>query len=215
MWDSFVDLLRAAIITAAQLCGGSLGGGILFVSAGIRLALLPLTLRLARRARAQQAQIAAIRPEVEALQRRFANDPKRLMSEVRALYATHDIKLITPDSLIGVGIQIPVLSGLFAAVRTGLGANVRFLWVSDLAKPEGLLALGVTALTAWAISGAPTPSGPSSSPNPVLVISVVGTLVFLWTASSAVALSVGAGSLVSMFQNWLIAREARAERESA
>ena len=213
MWDSFVDLLRAVIVSVAQLCGGSLGGGIILVSAGIRLALLPLTLRLARRARAQQARIAALRPEIEALQRQYANDRQRLMREVRDLYAAHDIKLLTPDGLIGVAIQLPLLSGLFAAVRTGLGTNVRFLWVSDLAKPERLLALAVTALTAWGISGAPTPPGPSASPNPMVLISVVGTLVILWTASSAVALSVGAGSLVSMFQNWLLVRDARAEHE--
>src|SRR5215207_9205242 len=108
MWDSFVDLLRAAIISAAQLCGGSLGGGILFVSAGVRLALLPLTLRLARQARAQQARIAAIKPEIEALQRRFAKDPQRLMQETRALYRAHDIKLLTPSGLAGIAIQIPL-----------------------------------------------------------------------------------------------------------
>ena len=209
MWDSFVDLLRATIISVAQICGGSLGGGIFFVSAGIRLALMPLTLRMARRARAQQVKIAALKPELEALQRRFAKDPGRLVQETRALYAAHDIKLFTPDSLIGIGIQLPLLSGLFAAVRTGLGARVRFLWIADLAKPEGLLALGVAALTAWAVSGTPTPSGQSSVVNPIVVISVLGTLVFLWTASSAVALSVGAGSLVSVLQNWILARDAR------
>src|SRR5687768_12570360 len=101
MWESFVDLLRAAIISAAQLCGGSLGGGILFVSAGVRLALLPVTLRLARQARAQQARIATIKPELEALQRRFAHDPRRLMQETRALYQNQGIRLFTPASLAG------------------------------------------------------------------------------------------------------------------
>jgi hypothetical protein len=38
---------------------------------------------------------------------------------------------------------------------------------------------------------------------------VGGTLVFLWSASSAVALSVGAGSAVSVLQNWLLRRDAR------
>jgi hypothetical protein len=61
MWDSFVEILRATIFSVAHLCGGSLGGGIMLVSAGVRLALLPLTLRLARRAREQQALIATSR----------------------------------------------------------------------------------------------------------------------------------------------------------
>ena len=47
----------------------------------------------------------------------------------------------------------------------------------------------------------------------MLLMTVIAPLVFLWTASSAVALSFGAGSLVSVLQNWLLARDARAERE--
>src|SRR5690242_12212825 len=52
MWTVFVGLVRLAMITAAHLTGGSIGSGILLVSAAVRLALLPLTLRAAREARA-------------------------------------------------------------------------------------------------------------------------------------------------------------------
>ena len=105
MWAGFVELLRAGIFAAAHVCGGSLGGGIFLVSAGMRLALLPLTLRLARSARAQQAKLAALQPEIEALQRRFANDPGRLIRETRALHAKHGIRLLTPSGLLGMAIH--------------------------------------------------------------------------------------------------------------
>jgi hypothetical protein len=45
-----------------------------------------------------------------------------------------------------------------------------------------------------------------------VLISVGATLAFLWTASSAVALSVGAGSMVSALQSWLLSRESRVRR---
>ena len=214
MWAGFVELLRAAIFSAAHVCGGSLGGGILLVSAGVRLALLPLTLRLARSARAQQAKLAALQPEIEALQRRFANDPGRLIRETRALHAKHGIRLLTPSGLLGMAIQFPVLGGLFAAVRTGLGAKVRVLWVSDLARPDGVLLLIATALTAWGISSAPNPPGQTANQTPMLVVGVLLTAAFLWTASSAVALSAGAGSLVTVLQNWLVSRDAMKTRGS-
>ena len=207
MWAGFVELLRAGIFAAAHVCGGSLGGGILLVSAGVRLALLPLTLRLARNARAQQAKLAALQPEMEALQRRFANDPTGLLRETRALHAKHGIRMLTPSGLLGMAIQFPVLGGLFAAVRTGLGAKVRFLWVSDLARPDGALLLIATALTAWGISSAPNTPGQTTNQTPMLVVGVLLTAAFLWTASSAVALSAGAGSLVSVLQNWLLSRD--------
>ena len=213
MWAGFVELLRAAIFAAAHVCGGSLGGGIVLVSAGARLALLPLTLRLARRARDQQAKLAALLPEMEAMQRRYANDPLRLMRETRELHAKHGISLLTPSGLVGMAIQLPVFGGLFSAVRTGLGAKVRFLWVGDLARPDGALLLVATALTAWSISSAPSTPGHTTNQTSVLVIGMLATAAFLWTASSAVALSAGAGSLVSVLQNWLLSRDALKTRD--
>ena len=215
MWAAFVELLRAAIFSAAHVCGGSLGGGILLVSALVRLALLPLTLRLARRAREQQAKLAALQPEIEALQRRYAKDPLSLFRETQALHARHGIKLLTPASLVGMVVQFPVLGGLFAAVRNGLGAKVRFLWIADLARPDGALLLGIAALTALGVSSAPsTPGQTTTNQTSLVVFSVLGTVAFLWAASSAVALSVGAGSLVSVLQNWLLSRDANTARNA-
>ena len=208
MWGSFVELLRAAIFGAAHVCGGSLGSGILLVSAVLRLALLPLTLRLARRARDQQAKLATLKPQLDALQRRHADDPLRLITEVRALHEQHGIKLATGSSFVGLGVQLPVLSGLFAAVRTGLGAKVPFLWVADLARPDRTLALAVAALTAWGVSRTPSAPGQPGGQVAFMVVAVLGTVAFLWSASSAVALSAGAGSLVSVLQNWLVSRDA-------
>ena len=210
MWGTFVEILRAAIFGAAHVCGGSLGTGILLVSALVRLALLPLTLRLAVRAREQQARLAAIKPELDALQRRFANDPRRAMREVRALHAKHGIKLVTPSGLVSIAIQWPLLGGLLSAVRNGLGSKVRFLWIADLARPDGLLVLAMAALTALGISVVPTSTGQSAAQTTLMVASVVATIAFLWSVSSAVALSVGAGSLVSVLQSVLIRRSARA-----
>lgn len=208
MWAALVDLIRVAIFAAAHVCGGSLGAAIVAVSVVVRVALLPLTLRLARQAREQQARIAALKPKMDALQRRHAGDPARLAREVRALHAANGIRLFTPRGLVGFLVQAPLLGGLFAAVRGGLGARTRFLWIADLSRPDALL-VGVVALLTGAIVTMP---GQQSGANPAgtivaLALGIGATVFFLWSASSAVALSVGAGSLVSGVQNWLIARE--------
>ena len=209
MWAAFVEVLRAAIFSAAHVCGGSLGGGIVLVSAVVRIALLPLTLKLARRAREQQAKLAALKPEMEALQRRYASDPRRMMQEVRALQEKNGIKLFTPVTFISVAIQSPLLGGLFAAVRNGLGSKVRFLWIADLARPNITLLLGVAALTAWGVSSSATPSSQASQQNVMMVVAVGLTMFFLWSASSAVALSWAAGSGVNLLQNWILGRDAK------
>jgi YidC/Oxa1 family membrane protein insertase len=215
MWDSFVELLRATIFSVAHIAGGSLGGGIFLVSAGVRLALLPLTLRMARRTRDQQARLAALRPALEAIQRRYANDPAQLWRESQALHAKHGIKLVSPLGLVSAAVQIPLLSGLFAAVRGGLGAKVRFLWIADLARRDGLLLLGVAALSAWGLRSTPAAPNQAGMPAALGLALVAGTVAFLWTASSAVALSMGANSAVSALQNWLIARDARRQAASS
>jgi YidC/Oxa1 family membrane protein insertase len=217
MWDGFVDLVRLTIFAVAHVCGGSLGGGVIAVSVAMRLALLPLTLRLARQARVQQARLAALKPEVERLRRRHAHDPVRLMRETQALYAAKGIRLLSPAGLVGLLVQLPLLSGLFAAARAGLGARVRFLWVGNLALPDPLLIVVVTILTAGAMMLGPRPPGAMGASNAIVLalLGVGGTVLFLWSASSAVALSLGAGSLVSGFQSWILARDSKFPAPSA
>jgi membrane protein insertase Oxa1/YidC/SpoIIIJ len=149
------------------------------------------------------------RPAIEALQKRYAKDPASLMRETQTLYAANGIRILSPIALIGLLLQLPLLTGLLSAVRSGLGVRIRFLWIADLARPDALLLLAVTAITAGTMTMMPTTQEPSgaSSAQFMLLLSVVATLVFLWSASSAIALSVGAGSLVSALQNWLLSRD--------
>ncbi len=208
MWAGFVELIRMVIFAAAHVCGGSLGAAIVAVSIVVRVALLPVTLRLARQAREQQRRIAALEPKVNALQRRHPDDPARLAREMQALYAANGVRLFTPGALLGFLVQAPLLGGLFAAVRSGLGARARFLWIADLSRPDSLL-VGVVALLTGAIVSIPGLQSGANAPSTVLALAlgIGGTMFFLWSASSAVALSFGAGSLVSGVQNWLISRE--------
>lgn len=206
MWESLVELVRATIFAGSHLLAGSVGASIVVVSTLVRLALLPLNLRAARRARAQQAKLAALEPELARLRRRFASDPRALFLATRALHERHGIGL-EPGSILSFALQAPLFGALFSAVRRGLGDRIRFLWIADLGRPDHILALGIAALTGLAAASAPmAAAGPI--PSKVLALSTaLGVLVFLWTASSAVGLSVVAGSLTSLLQNWLMRRE--------
>jgi YidC/Oxa1 family membrane protein insertase len=215
MWDTVVELVRAGIVTLANVGVGSLGHAIIAVSFGVRLALLPLTLKMARHAKRQQERLRAIQPALKALQAQYAKDPQRLMQQTQALYAAHDIKLFTPAGFASLLIQAPVFSALFAALRTGVGERVRFAWVADLARPDALLAVLVALGTGLITAGVSATGGSDVSRTMVTVMAslvTVLTLVFLWSASSAVALSVGAGSLTSLVQQAILVREDRVAR---
>lgn len=208
MWTAFVDLIRATIFAGSHLLNGSLGASVILVTAIVRLALVPLTLRLARHARAQQARLAAIKPQLDRLQKRYAGEPAVLMAKTRALYRENDVEMLSGRSMVSAAIQLPLLGGLFAAVRNGLGAKVRFLWIADISRADAVLVTLVAALGGLSSWMNPAPAGAPMGSRVVALAVMGGTLMFLWSASSAVALSVGAGSAVSLFQNWLLRRDA-------
>ena len=211
MWESLVELVRASIFAGAHVLGGSVGASVVLVSTLVRLALMPLVLRGARHGRAQQAILAKLAPQLEALKKRHRDNPQRLVAETRALYARNGVRLFTWGSISSLAIQLPLLGALFSAVRSGLGERIRFLWIADLSRSDGLLVLLVTSLAG--LAAAMTPAAPGS-PFParfLIATAIAGTLVFVWSASSAIALSVGAGAATSVLQNWLLRRDARRE----
>jgi len=209
MWDSFVEAIRASMFVTAQACGGSLGSGVLLVSLALRLLLLPITVRLALRARIHQQRMTALAPELERLRERHASDPLRYWQEASELMKRRGIRPADPAAMLGMLIQAPILFGLFAAVRKGLGSGVPFLWIKDLAKADVRLAVLVTVLTGVSIATASSPGAHQSQAQAMILIAMVGTGIFLWTTASGVALSVGAGAGVSLLQNWMIARKTR------
>jgi YidC/Oxa1 family membrane protein insertase len=181
---------------------------VILVSAAVRLALIPLVLRSARYARLQQAKIEELRPQLERLQARFKSNPKRLLAETRALYRAHNVRLFGGSTLASILIQLPLLGALFSAVRNGLGSRVRFLWIADLSRVDIALVVIVTGIASVAASITPSASGSPIPARTMTAMAAGATLLFLWSASSAVALSVGAGSAVSVLQNWLLKRDA-------
>jgi len=209
MWSAFVDVVRATIFAGSHLLNGSLGASVLVISTLVRLALLPFAVRAARHARANQAKLEALKPHIERLEKRHRNDRVRLMIETQELHARNGIEAIGRPGIAAMLVQAPLLGGLFAAVRSGLGARVRFLWITDLARPDAWLTALIVALTGVVTLATPGSSAGSPSVARVMAFVIMGaTLAFLWSASSAVALSVGAGSAVSVIQNWVIRRDA-------
>ena len=63
------DLIIGLITSLSHTFGGNLGCAIIVLSLGIRVALLPLTIKLARRARRNQEIIRTLQPEIEQLKK--------------------------------------------------------------------------------------------------------------------------------------------------
>jgi membrane protein insertase Oxa1/YidC/SpoIIIJ len=142
MWMTLVSAVESAITLIAAATGGNIGLAIVTVSVALRVALLPLTIRLA----------------------------------------------------------------LYSAISRGLGAGRRFLWISDLAKPDLLLVAITGALTYWTnIAGASRDVTRTAA-----VISAALTIAIMWRVSAALGLYWASSTAVGAVQAfWLRRRRTR------
>jgi YidC/Oxa1 family membrane protein insertase len=200
-WSLVVDGVRALVFAVAHLFGNSVGSGILAVSVLVRVTLLPLTLRAARRAMEHQARVAALKPELERLKRTFGDDRARLAEATMTLYRERGIGVVPQGTVASTLVQLPVGAALYQAFARGLGPKLGFLWIGDLARPDAILA-GVAASLAGVAAGL----GTTSSHRSAVAISATITLIIAWRLSASVALYWIASSGVGAVQALVVRR---------
>ena len=204
-----IDPIRAAVFALSHLLGGSLGAGVLAASFLLRLVLLPLTLKLARKSLAQRRLLNSIKPELAVINQRYKKEPEALWRETLALHQRVGYRQVDPSSLLGSLVQLPLLGGMFAALR-GLGAAQAFAWIANLGRPDAALALIAAGLTGVAGYLGIQPAADSTRAAWFGAgISVVVSLFFFWKASAVLVLSWGSSAAVSAIQGALLVRENR------
>jgi YidC/Oxa1 family membrane protein insertase len=200
LWSGIIDAVRTLVFIASQVCGHSTGGGILLVSFAVRVALLPLTLRMARRVREHQARIAALAPTLEKLRRRHANDQAKLGEATLDLYREHGIGPLPKGSLVSLFVQAPIGAALYRAFSSNMGTRISFLWMSDLARPD--IALAVLCAT---LAGVAAGAEPSVS-RAAIAMNMVVTGFLAWRLAASVGLYWAASNGVSAVQTLVLRR---------
>lgn len=202
VWSSFLELLRVVLFALAHVCGGSLGGGIVVLSFIVRLALLPLTLRLALRVREYQAALARLEPKLKALKSRYAKDPVGLARATQELRTANGIGLAPKGSLLGAIVQTPIGAGVYQAIGASASKIARFLWIKDLSRPDALV-----ASVAAGLAGAAVVAGPSSGSSRTAAALAAGvTFLLAWRLSAGVGLYWVASNVVGVVQSLLLRR---------
>ena len=208
LWTGIIDAVRTLVFIASQACGHSTGGGILLVSFAVRVALLPLTLRMARRVREHQARLAALAPRLEQLRHRHANDQAALGQATLELYRQHDIGPLPKGSLASLLVQAPIGAALYRAFGSDLGTRVSFLWMSDLARPDVALALVCATLAGVAAGAEPSVS------RAAIAMNMLVTGFLAWRLAASVGLYWAASNGVSAVQALVLRRTGEAARPS-
>lgn len=204
IWEHFVEFLAAALFALAQAYGGNLGLAIITLSFAARIALLPFTLRLARRTQERQAKFLALQPEIRKLRARYGSDPQRLNAELLVLFRRHGYSPLDGRGLLGGLAQLPVGAGLYTAISHGLGEGGRFLWITNLARPDVILALLTGVLTY--LASILSPDLPQQARIVATFVPALLTVYFVWNLASGVGLYWATSTAVGVLQSALMRR---------
>jgi len=199
------DFLASAMTQLASLFDGNMGWTILVLALLVRLALFPLTLRLARNMLANQKTIQDLQPQVDAIKARHADDPKAMFAAISALYKENGAHMIDRSSLMGALVQLPVFGLLYQAITSA--STGTFLWMRNLASPDVLLTGVVLLLTAIASYYAPTATGETAML--LMIVQVLVIAFILWKTAAGVGLYWAVSAFANVVQNLVLRVEQR------
>ena len=207
------DMLASLMTMLASLFDGNMGWAIILLALVVRVALLPLTLHMARKMLANQAKIKALQPQVEALKARLGADPKALFAAMSALYKANGAHMIDRSSIVGALAQWPVFLLLYKAIGNAASGSGSFLWIRNLATPDAALTAIVLALTAVAAYYAP--SAAADTAMLMVAIQVAVTALVIWQLSAGIGLYWAASASVSAAQSFILRHERRQAARTA
>lgn len=202
--SSFVQPFADVLAQMAHLLGGSYGLAIVAIAVIVRLALMPLTLRLAEQGWHRQRRLQALKPTLDALRERHAGDPMTYARAAQALHKRHGIASGLGGGLLVSAVQAPVGMGIYAAIRQSVAAAGSFLWIPRLARPDFLLALAVAALTYAAI--VLNPAMPAQMKTLLQMLPVLVTFLMVWHLAAGLGLYWAGSSSVNVLQVALLRR---------
>ncbi|HEX6693118.1 MAG TPA: membrane protein insertase YidC [Longimicrobiales bacterium] len=200
-----IDVVQWALFSLSHVFAGSLGGGIIALSFVVRGALLPWSLRAARRTLAMRAAMEKLQPRLKELERRYASDPAKLRTALLVEYRRSGVAPMDGTRAGLMAIQIPIGWAVYTVIRKGISAGGAFLWISSLARPDAVVAVAVGLLTVAAGATAPAAGAHGSH---VLVASAMGLVsaAIVFHMSAGVGLYWASTSCVGIVQNALLRR---------
>lgn len=198
MWQAFVNAIEAGLEFSRSLTG-SAGLSIILFTILVRLVLLPLTFAQIR----SMQRMQALQPEVERIQKKYKDNPQKANEAIMKLWRENNVN--PAAGCLPLLVQLPILYGLFAALRDF--SSGAFLWIPDLRLPDPYFALPVLAgLTTYLQMKT---MGPVDQPQQrtMLVVMPVMLTVFAWSFPAGLALYWVTSNIFSIAQQLLMKRQ--------
>ena len=187
----------------------------------IRLLILPLTIK----ANKSNARMQEIQPELNAIQKKYANDPQKMQAEYSKCMKENNVSML--GGCLPTLLHLPILFALyyvFMNIDSSAVTNPSFLWISDIFDKDKLFILPVLAfLSTYLPSLLLTKSMPKNENSPqmnmgsmnimmagmmgVMAINFKPILVIYWIIGGVIQL------VQTYFLNYLPAMKKKAAKE--
>jgi len=185
LWMHWLNALHGFLEFLSSQVGLGDGLAIVALTFLVRTAILPIWWSSAYRSCIRQKTIARLQPQLQSLKQKFGDQPKMYAEQLQALYRENGMTLTDGRTLLSALVQLPMLLGLYQALRDGV-RTARFLWVEDLSRPDvgfALLAGLATMLLMWM-----NPDLPEHMRLMLLIVPSIVAVVVALKVASALAL---------------------------
>ncbi|WP_172250946.1 membrane protein insertase YidC [Saccharibacillus deserti] len=130
--------------------GGSYGIGIISITLIVRTVLFPLMMRQARSQQQMKIKMSVMQPDLDELKKKYENkkdaeQQKQMQQEMMAIYQKHSFNPLNIGCL-PILIQLPILSGLYTAIRLTPELSTHSFWWFKLGQPDWIMAVLVAIL---------------------------------------------------------------------
>lgn len=140
---------------------GNYGVAIILLTIALRLMMWPLT----RKSYTSMAAMQKMQPEMQRIQKLYANDKMRLQMEMMKLYQTH--KTSPMSGCLPMLLQIPIFFALYKALLISVPMrHAGFLWIGDLSVMDPYYILPILmGVTMWWQQKLQTTAPATNNPN--------------------------------------------------
>lgn len=216
VWNYLGHPLEQLMNMIAGLFGGvsapnAVGFAIMILTIIVRLILLPMMISQQHKATIQQEKMAMLKPQLEKIQEliKTAKTPEEKTAASAAtmqVYRANNVSLTGGIGCLPLLIQLPIFSGLYAAIRYSPSLADASFWGIGLKHSSPILA--ILAFVVYLIQGylmlVGVPEDQKKMMRTTMLLSPVMILIFSWSTSAGLGLYFFVGGLFAILQTLII-----------
>jgi YidC/Oxa1 family membrane protein insertase len=218
-WTGILALVFLRTLKFFHLIAPNYGLDIILLTLGIRLALLPMSIRSQR----SMIRMQRLQPQIAKIREKFADDQERLQREMVDLYKRNHVNPL--GGCAPMILQLPVFIGLYEALLNSVELrHAPFIgWITDLSVPDCLKIAGMPTLPMTHCGGIPVlvllmgvstflqqwmmPTSPDPNQQRMMMLSPLIFTVMLVNFPAGLSLYYLSSNVLGIVQQFVLNRE--------